>query len=114
MSMKDDYVWDRSGPPDPDVQRLERLLGQLQSVPPVPQLPETFVRGHRLRVFAPVLAAAAAIVFMVAGTWQSTRLPASWEIASLSGQPRVGSTVIGGRGRLAVGATLITDSASQA
>ena len=51
---------------------------------------------------------------MVAGTWQSTRLAPSWEIASLAGQPRVGSAILDGRGRLAVGETLITDSASQA
>jgi FecR protein len=114
MRMQDDYLWDRSGPPDPDVQRLERLLGRLQSVPPVPQLPAAVVRWHRFRAFAPVLAAAAAVVLMVAGTWQSTRLPASWEIARLAGQPRVGSAIIDGRGRLAVGETLITDSTSQA
>jgi FecR protein len=114
MSMKDDYLWDRSGPPDADLQRLEQLLGRLQSVPPVPRLPDAAVRWHRLRTFAPVLAAAAAVVLMVAGTWLSTRQPAAWEVASLSGQPRVGSAIIAGRGRLAVGETLVTDGASQA
>ena len=29
--MNDDYLWDGSGTPDPDVQRLERLLGRLRS-----------------------------------------------------------------------------------
>ena len=28
--MSDDYLWDRSGPPDVDVERLERLLGTAQ------------------------------------------------------------------------------------
>ena len=31
--MSDDYLWDRSGPPDADVERLERLLGTLRSTP---------------------------------------------------------------------------------
>ena len=33
--MSDDYLWDRSGPPDPEIARLEELLrpfGQQQSV----------------------------------------------------------------------------------
>ena len=33
--MSDDYLWDRSGPPDPEIARLEALLqplGQPQSV----------------------------------------------------------------------------------
>jgi len=29
--MSDEYLWDGSGPPDPDVQRLERLLGPLRT-----------------------------------------------------------------------------------
>jgi len=39
MAMSDDYLWDRSGTPDPDVERLEALLGRLRSTPGVPELP---------------------------------------------------------------------------
>ena len=28
--MNDDYLWDRSGPPDPDVERLEQALAPLR------------------------------------------------------------------------------------
>src|SRR4029077_3174743 len=38
-TMSDDYLWDRSGPPDADVERLERLLGSLRSTPAVPEWP---------------------------------------------------------------------------
>jgi hypothetical protein len=31
--VSDDYLWDRSGPPDPDVARLEQLLGTLRHTP---------------------------------------------------------------------------------
>jgi hypothetical protein len=29
--MNDDYLWDRSGEPDPDVERLERVLGEFRN-----------------------------------------------------------------------------------
>ena len=32
-TMKDDYLWDPSGPPDPEVERLERMLGRLRTAP---------------------------------------------------------------------------------
>ena len=36
--MSNDYLWDRSGPPDPDVERLEQMLGRLRTTPPVPDI----------------------------------------------------------------------------
>ena len=38
--MSDKYLWDRSGPPDPEIARLEQLLGTLRS-PDAPRLPLT-------------------------------------------------------------------------
>ena len=34
--MSDDYLWDGSGTPDPDVERLEQMLGRLRTTAPVP------------------------------------------------------------------------------
>jgi len=51
---------------------------------------------------------------MVATTWQSAPASAFWEVASLEGQPRIGSTRIADTGRLAVGQTLTTDASSRA
>src|SRR5262245_48139891 len=129
--MSDEYLWDRSGPPDPDVERLETMLGRLRSTPPVPQLPaEISVRsarlqagpfgpakaGHyvRLKNLAPTLAAAASIALMLGLTWRSIGNTPSWDVARLDGQPRIGSTTLAANGRIAVGQTLITDSASRA
>ncbi len=112
--MNNDYLWDGSGTPDPDVQRLEALLGRLRSIPPVPQLPETPVRWRSVRYLTPMLAAAAAIIVMIGVAWQSTRGSASWEVASIAGQPRIGSTALAGTGRIAVGQTLVTDAVSRA
>jgi hypothetical protein len=117
--MSDEYLWDRSGPPDPDVERLESMLGRLRSTPPVPDVSKVRRKADAttawtLRSVAPMLAAAAAIVLMIAGTWRSTRHTASWEVARLDGQPRIGSTALAGTGRIAVGQTLVTDDASRA
>ena len=122
--MSDDYLWDRSGPPDPDVERLESMLGRLRSTPPLPQLPTmpevrlkadaTTISNWSIRAVVPMLAAAAVIVLMIGQTWRSTRNIASWEVARLDGQPRIGSAALAGTGRIAVGQTLVTDAASRA
>jgi hypothetical protein len=39
--MSDDYLWDGTGTPDPDVERLERLLGRLRSTRPFPAVAGT-------------------------------------------------------------------------
>jgi hypothetical protein len=119
--MSDEYLWDRSGPPDPDVARLEQMLGRLRSTPPVPDVSKV-VRLKRdttqlymgLRFLAPALAAAAAIVVMVGLTSQTADAPRTWQVAALSGAPRIGSTALAGDGRLAVGQTLVTDGSSSA
>ena len=58
----DDYLWDRSGEPDPEIQKLEAMLGKFQSNRPRPVLPGKATVGkwsffQRVRL-APVLAAA--------------------------------------------------------
>jgi FecR protein len=118
--MNDDYLWDRSGPPDPDVVRLEEMLGRLRSAPKVPQIAEVRLKpdstdvAWSVRSLAPMLAVAAAILLMIGQTYQSTRGAASWEVARLDGRPRIGVSALAGTGRLAVGQTLVTDAASRA
>jgi ferric-dicitrate binding protein FerR (iron transport regulator) len=120
--MSNDYLWDGSGTPDPDVQRLEALLGGLRApLAPAPALPDAPLRWRTLRYLGPLLATAAAVLVMIGVTWQTRQLTAptsstssSWEVASLAGQPRVGAAALAGTGRIAVGQTLITDGGSQA
>jgi hypothetical protein len=73
-----------------------------------------FSGAATIRFLGPALAAAAAIVMMVGLMWQGNRNAASWEVASIHGQPRIGSTALSGAGRLAVGQTLSTDHSSRA
>ena len=127
--MSDDYLFDGSGTPDPDVERLERMLGRLRSTATAPSIATNGERRTAnderrtpnderpylgARFYLPALAAAAAIVMMVGLTWQTAAPTASWDVASLSGTPRIGSIALMGEGRIAVGQTLTTDEASRA
>lgn len=93
--MRNDYLWDGSGEPDPEVQRLERLLSEFRPDPPAPGLPAAKLVQAPWRWGA----MAAAIVLAAAGGWLvSGRPPEGWQVARGSG----------GSSRLAVGETLET------
>lgn len=70
--MNDDYLWDRSGEPDPEIQQLEEILGTLRFQPRPLEIPAN-VRPGRWRTLYPVLAIAATIVLTIiaAGLWFS-------------------------------------------
>ena len=83
--MREDYLWDRSGPPDPEVERLEKLLAPL---------------GHRGRAVTPArkpwraMAAAAAVVLAAASLWRFQAAPGAetgWQVAKLDGSAQVGN-----------------------
>jgi len=40
LAGRDDYLWDGSGEPDPEIQRLETLLGRFQHDLPAPVFPD--------------------------------------------------------------------------
>ena len=81
-TVSDEYLWNRSGEPDPDVERLERLLGALRhrSGPlDYTRLPASIPSaGPRWRWRGIVLAAAAcsAVVIVAAGVWWRSPAPA--------------------------------------
>ena len=66
--MNDDYLWDTTGEPDPEIQQLEEILGTLRYQPKPLVLP-------RRRNYFPLLAIAASILLaIVAGSiWLRTR-----------------------------------------
>ena len=66
--MNDDYLWDKSGDPDPEIQQLEEILGSLRYQPKPLQLPEELPVAPR-RNYVPWLAIAAAVaVALLTGT----------------------------------------------
>jgi hypothetical protein len=136
--MSDDYLYDGTGEPDPEVVLLEQMLGRLRSTASAPPIaanhePRT-TNGERrtangeprtymgVRFFAPALAAAATIAVMVGLTWNNAAPfatgvsagNASWDVSVLIGTPRIGASVLVGDGRIAVGQTLTTDEGSRA
>ena len=64
--MNDDYLWDRTGEPDPEIQQLEQVLGTLRYQPRPLELPAQ-VRIGRPRTFFPRIAIAAAVATMLVG-----------------------------------------------
>jgi hypothetical protein len=128
-AMNESYLWDGSGPPDPEIQRLEGLLGKYRHDHPTLVFPEIIPRGRwtlsslRIRplpVFAAIAAAVAAITaisFLMHQRKAPTATAAGWEVSSVAGTPRIGTrTVSGTKGtsRLDVGQVLETDRQSRA
>ncbi len=95
--MNENYLWDKSGEPDPEIERLENLLAPLGDKTPVLSFPK------RNRI--PYLLAIAASLLVLAGgvwvAWQRSR-PA-WEVSgTLSAK------------RLSKGESINTDAHSRA
>jgi hypothetical protein len=68
--MKEDYLWDRSGEPDPELQKLEEILGTLRYQPRPLQIPADIqVRRSRSLSTALAIAAAIALFAVLLGLW---------------------------------------------
>jgi hypothetical protein len=74
-----DYLWDKTGEPDEDVEQLENLLGTLKYQPrpleiPASAMPKAATRPARMIFSRPQLAIAASLLLMLlAGIWFVTR-----------------------------------------
>ncbi|HEX6042871.1 MAG TPA: hypothetical protein VFZ22_00175 [Pyrinomonadaceae bacterium] len=68
--MNDDYLWDKSGEPDPQIQELEEILAPLRYQPKPLQLPND-VRRKYFRLLA--IAATVLIALLAAGVWLKVR-----------------------------------------
>jgi hypothetical protein len=74
--MNEDYLWDKSGEPDPDIEQLEQTLGRLRYKRPLEPLPLPAPSRWSFRQsFSPRLAAAAAllVLLLAGGIWLSLR-----------------------------------------
>src|ERR1700730_11221745 len=98
--MRDEYLWDRSGEPDPEIQKLEEVLGRLRSKQSPPQWSEksrvrTIPERGRWRG-----AIAAGVVLIIAASWLVSRpFKIGWNVARVAGTPTVGSHSIHATGQ---------------
>jgi len=108
--MKDDYLWDRSGPPDPEIARLEETLAPLAHRVDRPAFDRPMPAPRpRLGWIA-----AAACLLAAASAWQMTLLPApatAWQISHMDGSARLGGHAASVSMALAAGQVLRTDQA---
>jgi hypothetical protein len=123
LARGDDYLWDGSGEPDPEIEKLEALLGKFRHDRPAAVFPEIVpsrrwtLFPRRMRLF-PVLATAAitAVTFLVYEREPAPAAVAGWDVSRVTGAPRIGLETIGGKetNRLGVGQILETDHQSRA
>jgi hypothetical protein len=129
--MNDDYLWDGSGEPDPEVQKLESALGTLRHNRPAPEFPEISAPGVaverpgwltalRPRLKAAAFAWAAILVIVAASLMLSRNKPvpverSEWNVTNMEGAARLGGqTISAARAQnLGVGQLLETDNASK-
>lgn len=117
--MNDDYLWDGSGEPDPEVQRLEVALARYRHEPKrwrPRSTQHSALSTWSLTRFARPLAAsvviasvALAIAFAFRFQWTSGT---PWEITRVAGAPRMDGQPLGTDDRLGVGDSLETDGRS--
>ena len=72
--MNEDYLWDKSGEPDPEIQQLEEILGTLRYQPKPFEVPVD-VPMPRRRSYFPLLAIAATLLvaLLAGGIWFRVR-----------------------------------------
>jgi len=129
--MKNDYLWDRSGEPDPELQRIEKSLAQFRYGGKPPEFPAAnflqpkpsrfafFATGWTSRFAAATLlivALTASLWFLRLSPLQVSSAP-GWDVARLSGAPRVGNFFLASdssKAQLKVGQLMVTDNSSRA
>jgi hypothetical protein len=65
--MNEDYLWDKSGEPDPEIQQLEEILGTLRYQPKPFDVPRNVPAPRRRSYFPLVAIAATLLVALLAG-----------------------------------------------
>jgi hypothetical protein len=127
---RNSYLWDGSGPPDPEIQHLERALGRFQLNRPVPSFTGIEVPARRwswwseiaASAWTPRFAAALLVVFAIGSAlWlaRSPRTPAiahdGWDVqVTPASQDSETSGPAGKNTRLELGESLETDAVSKA
>ena len=113
--MSGDYLWDGTGPRDPEVVKLERILGSIRpgALPPLKPLAVPAGRPGWITLVIGVVGVAASFV-LAALVWSSRSSLPSFEVTRVSGTPRIDSSAIAGQGTLRIGRRLETGAGGRA
>lgn len=113
--MSGDYLWDHSGPRDPEIVRLEQELAVFRQSDPPPAFREVAPRTSRARAFVWTLSTAAAVIALVGFVWQ-TRTPVDpgLRVTRIDGTPIVGSRPVEDTRELGIGRWVETNASARA
>ncbi|MBA3637926.1 MAG: FecR domain-containing protein [Acidobacteria bacterium] len=115
---QDQYLWDRSGPADPEVARLESLLRPLGhdsgAAPPALRLERRSWSSRAWGFGGPLVTAAAALVLGFGAWFLSGGIGGGWTVQQLAGAPRLDGVSLDGHALLRRGGQLVTDEGSRA
>jgi ferric-dicitrate binding protein FerR (iron transport regulator) len=117
-----DYLWDRSGTPDQETERLESLLAQFRFDPQLTwihePLPSRAGRRPVKRLWLYAASALAALVLVTVALGIRARFewhPGDpWKVVALSGSPKIAGSLIKERAQFSVGQALVTGAGSRA
>lgn len=110
----DDYLWNRSGQGADDLLQLERALGTVRDVVPIPRLPILPARSRRTSRLLPGGLAAAALVMLAVGGVMTRVWLTPWTITTLAGAPMVQQQAVGAERAVEAGHLIETDARSRA
>ena len=90
--MKEDYLWDKSGEVDAEIEQLEKMLGSLRYKRPAEPLPLPVASRSMFRFNSNWLAAAAAIALLLlaGGLWLGLNRASSDNLLTSGPPPQVG------------------------
>jgi len=115
MRVSDEYLWDRSGTPDPEIARLESLLGRYALRNAAVSAAGPAASRRRWRVPLAIAAALAMTVGIAAFAMRFRWTPgAAWPITDITGSPTINGSAITKHARLGIGDELRTDARSRA
>lgn len=126
--MNNDYLWDRSGEPDPYIENLEKTLVQFRHTSPAPLFselssPKQQRRSHSLwssSIFPRLAFVIGAIIVSIVSIWSAyhwfhnAARSEKFAVTPLQGSPQVGMQAFTTQADLAVGQSLTTDQISRA
>lgn len=109
--MNDDYLWDRSGEPDPEIAHLESLLGRFAANPRPLEFPRRFGALRIAAIAAMLVVVLGGALFAMRFRWRAGE---AWPVVSVSGAPTINGQVISADARLGIDDELRTDANSRA